>query len=1264
MAQDFQVNYRINVDATAALQSIQAFEQATAKMQSLVTRIDTVTKSIGRLNSAMATIQKQPINIRFKTANAEIALRRVLLLLTQIKNNSQSTLTFGGQGAIKNLSFQKLQTTITNINKGVSTLNSTPLNVKANVSTAIRNLDILLGKIKQVKTNGKLTVVASATGATSGSNTVLMGAGGKKVSTPAPAAKAVPKAGHSQLLYPSTRQVLGPTYANTGVNVAGEMVKGMGVAYGLSALFSGIGSVFKDATAYNNISQTTRNILETHDKLPNFNARFNEANSLMRQVGVDTKFTAPQVAEAGKYLAMAGLNVDQIKQSIRPITDVALIGDTDLGETADVLTNIMTAYDIPANRMGAASDVLTMTFTKTNTTLMELAESFKYAGTIAKESGVSFETASAAFGVLGNAGIKASQAGTTIRMMINNMLNPTKKQQAAWEKAGVSVKDKFGNLRDLTDILLDLNKIKGTMSSGDFASLISQMFRITATPGALALVSNAQQVRDVVDLNYSSMGLASHLAGEKKNTVQGLWYQMTSSFTESGMKGFEQMQGTIKSFLIDLTKLMKSEGFAKALKDGMTMLLEMGKFFAQILQSISNVFNAIPSWVKSAVLWTIKLQMGLRTIAGTGQMLMSMGLLLRGIFNSPVIVNTLKWIGMGGNSIKYIFQLYNLLRLNAANPITSFGKAVYYGVTGRGGLLRQGAGVALSSVTNTVAGGTAGVAGAAAGGAAATQLTTWPLLKSFGSTVISHPFISAGIVGAMGLAALIYKLQSFNSLVTEAVKNNKAWQESLRVLGVDKMNVTSQDDVMIGNMRIFNNVLLDHNEKMEEAASLWKRYWEAKNGNKQPEKDNTKLSEGAKAEWWKAKAAQASMWFNKDITNAYYHVAMGLLEQNYATVKETVGEHEGLSYKQTYIDALGERIPLYNGGLNTASAMKLAFVEAGADHNNSKLIALEKHLATALSSAYNFQDFERIKKYAEQKFFPVIPTSDDLPYHDPSRLMEYSEEEVYSKSILYNKYLLHNMQKAISRWDDYGNILSSIEKGTAVSPDQIQKVLYARYAGIFNPQYGLVGSDEWSSRMKEIVKHPEFLKLESIEQVAHKIIEDFNNLNQWYNNLSPLAKPLFAPFINRGAYENILPEGYTLPEGGITSGKNINSDTITVNGVKYTWKVNPPYSTPNWINDKGEVLTSMEGASANNWTPNPNNNVTTSLHNGQDQSVYNSNKFGPTPKQVVVRIENLLRIDNQTIDMTDDKQVSAVENIKHELASALLDVVQDFNANI
>lgn len=142
---------------------------------------------------------------------------------------------------------------------------------------------------------------------------------------------------------------------------------------------------------------------------------------------------------------MAGLDVDAINQSIRPIANIALVGDTELGETADLVTNIMTGYGIAPERMRRATDIMTMTFTSANTTLNEIAEAYKYSASLLHEGGVSFEEATAAMGVLGNAGIKGSQAGTSMRTILANIVNPrSTKRNKAWEEVGVKRFDEMG----------------------------------------------------------------------------------------------------------------------------------------------------------------------------------------------------------------------------------------------------------------------------------------------------------------------------------------------------------------------------------------------------------------------------------------------------------------------------------------------------------------------------------------------------------------------------------------------------------------------------------------------------------------------------------------------------------------------------------------------------------------------------------------------------------------------------------------------------
>ena len=117
-----------------------------------------------------------------------------------------------------------------------------------------------------------------------------------------------------------------------------------------------------------------------------------------RELGRDTKFTAVEVGQGMEYLTMAGFNARQTVQSIGGGLDVAAAAGTDLGRTSDIVSN-----------------VLTKTFTSSNTTLESPGETMKYVAPVAKSAGASIELMAAMVGVLGDAGIQGSMAGTTLR---------------------------------------------------------------------------------------------------------------------------------------------------------------------------------------------------------------------------------------------------------------------------------------------------------------------------------------------------------------------------------------------------------------------------------------------------------------------------------------------------------------------------------------------------------------------------------------------------------------------------------------------------------------------------------------------------------------------------------------------------------------------------------------------------------------------------------------------------------------------------------
>lgn len=1249
MAENYTVNYQINVNSDPALESIRKFQEATAEMETLVRRFDAIAKGIGRVNSALASLNKGKVEIRLETSKAEEGLGRVLSLLTQIKSTAKATLSNGkiqiGRntttvGGASSLKTSGATTDLTNLVKqiksthtSIDNINKRYIHPKANTNTAIKSLDALIRKIKEVKSQSNITITTSASG------------GSKTINTSRPQRRLVRSVNNKAGLYPSTRQVLGPTYANSGINVVGEMVKGIGVSYGLSTLFSGITNVFKDASDYNNIVQTTRNILSTHDHGVGFDARFNEMNTLMRQVGVETKYTAPQVAEAGKFLAMAGMNVDQIKQAIRPITDIALIGDTSLGETADLITNIMTAYEIPANRMNNAADVLTMTFTKANTTLIELAESFKYAGALAHQAGLSFETSSALFGVLGDAGIKGSHAGTVLRMMINNISNPTKKQAAAWEAVGINPKDKSGNIRNFVDILSELHEASKKMSNGDFTTLVGQMFRITAAPGALALISHSDKLKEVVDKNYSSMGISSILANEKKNTIQGLWYQISSAFTETGMQGFEQMQGVIKDFLQRMTQLMKSPDFAVALKDMLDIFVNISQTIVDNFTIAIKIWNFLPKWAKDGLVGFIKLQMYAGILASTVKSIKSTFIVIKGFLWGRWFTELNSGASVLGRTVQYIKQLYAFSRFAGLNRAASVGQAIGRGIFGSTGLLRGGAGVA-------------NAASVAATGSAVGGTTLVGLISSLGSFLFTNP-IGWGLMAIGAITGISYEIHKTYEATNAARLANEAWSKSYRQLGLDKLKLSDPDALMIGNMRAFNNELLTHNERIQQSAELWHRYWVEKNAPQSHPDNKTKYIDTAEGAIWQDNLKYADAWFN--VHDTFMPIVKDL-GGKFSTQRIVFAD--GTSHLSHYLMLNGRSIPIAsNGKLNENAAVQLSLAKLGADQNNSQRMSLEKYLIGAFTSAHSYQDYANLLASARKNY---LPTTFNPKWNNiSSETAEYMTWADIQSSQAYVLALRQNMEQVFKSWSHFAQILSDADKGKDITPMRIQEALQDRFGILFDTEKGLFGTNSWLAHVQDIVNHPTKYKFDSVKEATGYITDTFEKLISWYNLLDAKYKPLFAAFLNRSSYSSSLPEGYSLPEGGIDGGKKLG-DKMTIDGTSYTWSQLGPELIPSWRDKDGRIYTPKDGKNTFKWTPNDNNNLPAALHNGTDQSQYQSHydKTSAVPKQVIVRIENLMRVDNQTIDMTDDKQVAAIQSIKQELATALLDVVQDFNANM
>lgn len=239
-----------------------------------------------------------------------------------------------------------------------------------------------------------------------------------------------------------------------------------------------------------------------------------------KHLGATTKFTATQAAEGMNFLAMAGFQTKDIMSAMPGVLSLASAGSMDLGRSADIASNILTGYGFKAKDTGKIVDVLAKTFTSTNTDLTQLGEAFKYAGPVAHAAGIRFEEASAAIGLMGNAGIQASMAGTSLRGAITRLLAPTKKVQGVLDDLGITVTDSSGKMLPLNNIIGQLEK------SGANTSQMMTIFGQRAGPAMLALVD--QGAGALVDLTGKLEGAGGTADRISKIQMQGLKGQMVA----------------------------------------------------------------------------------------------------------------------------------------------------------------------------------------------------------------------------------------------------------------------------------------------------------------------------------------------------------------------------------------------------------------------------------------------------------------------------------------------------------------------------------------------------------------------------------------------------------------------------------------------------------------------------------------------------------------------------------------------------------------
>lgn len=271
-----------------------------------------------------------------------------------------------------------------------------------------------------------------------------------------------------------------------------------------------------------------------------------------KEMGANTKFSATEAAEAMQYMAMAGWKTDDMLNGIEGIMNLAAASGEDLATTSDIVTDALTAFGLTAQDSAHFADILAQASSNANTNVSMMGETFKYVAPVAGAMGYSAEDVATAVGLMANSGIKASQAGTSLRTMLSRMAKPTKEVQAAMDALGISLTDSDGNMKSLHEVMGDLRTGFGGLSEAESITMATMLGGQEAMSGLLAIVSASDaDYQKLTDSIGACDGAAASMADTMQNNLEG---QLT--ILGSAAQGLAlEVYDSVKVALTDITKL-------------------------------------------------------------------------------------------------------------------------------------------------------------------------------------------------------------------------------------------------------------------------------------------------------------------------------------------------------------------------------------------------------------------------------------------------------------------------------------------------------------------------------------------------------------------------------------------------------------------------------------------------------------------------------------------------------------------------------------
>lgn len=302
---------------------------------------------------------------------------------------------------------------------------------------------------------------------------------------------------------------------------------------------------------------------------------------MAKEMGAETRFSATEAASGMEFLAMSGMNTNEILETMPGLLDLAASSGMDLGRAADIATNVLSGFAYEADQAGRVSDVFAKGASTANTNVEQLGSAMEVVAPIAKMVDLEIEGLTASVGKMSDAGIQGEKAGRMLRQGILRLADPTGKAADLIEELGINVFDADGNMKEMDSVVGELNKGLDGMDSQAQAAALSTIFGSESTAGWSALLEVGQdELKKYTTELQNSEGAASEMAEVMQDNAKGAMIEFKSSLEGAGIALSEHMIPAVTNIIEKGTETVRK--FGELDDSTQENIIKMGLFAAAI----------------------------------------------------------------------------------------------------------------------------------------------------------------------------------------------------------------------------------------------------------------------------------------------------------------------------------------------------------------------------------------------------------------------------------------------------------------------------------------------------------------------------------------------------------------------------------------------------------------------------------------------------------------------------------------------------------